>query len=136
MHSPLLTVAGAGLGVILLATSPANAITLTAPSGVRLAAAPLALIEAVHCRRYLHWHSREQRRSRGCGDDTQSDSGRGSGVARAGVGISTLPRVGAPASSVRSPGNYRNPSNPQDRSGSSNRQDMMQPRAFNPQDMR
>src|SRR4030095_5082535 len=59
MHSPLLTVAGAGLGVILLATSPANAITLTAPSGVRLAAAPLALIEAVHCRRYLHWHSRE-----------------------------------------------------------------------------
>jgi hypothetical protein len=28
------------------------------------------------------------------------------------------------------------PGNPQDRSGSSNRQDMTQPRSFNPQDMR
>ena len=36
----------------------------------------------------------------------------------------------------RSPGNFFNPSNPQDRSGSSNRQDMTQPRAINPQDMR
>ena len=35
-----------------------------------------------------------------------------------------------------SPGNFFNPSNPQDRSGSSNPQDMTQPRAINPQDMR
>jgi hypothetical protein len=33
-------------------------------------------------------------------------------------------------------GNYFNPNNPQDRSGNLNPQDMTQPRAFNPQDMR
>jgi hypothetical protein len=49
----------------------------------------------------------------------------------------TTPRgVGAPSLVGRPPGNFINPSNPQDRSGSSNPQDMTQPRAINPQDMR
>jgi hypothetical protein len=45
--------------------------------------------------------------------------------------------VGNPGSSGigSSHGNFFNPSNPQDRSGNSNPQDMTQPRAINPQDV-
>ena len=46
-----------------------------------------------------------------------------------------LGEVGDLSSAERPPGNYFNPSNPQDRSGNSNPQDMTQPRAINPQDM-
>jgi hypothetical protein len=52
--------------------------------------------------------------------------------------MSTPPGLGGPsppngATTGRSPG--INPSNPQDRSGGSNPQDMTRPRASNPQDM-
>jgi hypothetical protein len=62
------------------------------------------------------------------------------GPRRSGVvvrdGFTTPRGVGAPSLVGRPPGNFINPSNPQDRSGSSNPQDMTQPRAINPQDMR
>jgi hypothetical protein len=138
MRSHLLAVAAcAGLGLISLATFPANSITNATPAGVRQAADALRLTEAVHCRRYLHRHRNEQGRSRGCGAaPVVTDSKPSSGVVRAGVGVrSSAPRLGAP-STVGRPANFFNPSNPQDRSGGSNRQDMTQPRAFNPQDMR
>jgi hypothetical protein len=136
MRSLLLTVAGAGL--IFLATSPANSITTTTSTGVRQAADALRPTEAVHCRRYLHRHSNEHGRSRGCGvEPVATDPQPFGGVVRAGAGVrSSAPRLSAPSTVGRSPANIFNPSNPQDRSGGSNRQDMTQPRAFNPQDMR
>jgi hypothetical protein len=97
----------------------------------------LDLIETVHCRKYVHRHRRGHARGRGC--DVGTDAAvrrpaakRGSGgvYAPAPLKLAPLPQVGRP------PGNYVNPSNPQDRSGGSNPQDMTQPRAFNPQDMR
>ncbi len=137
MRSLLLGVAAsAGLGLVCLAASPASSITIARPTDARQAVDSLNLTEAVHCRRYAHWHRQGHDWSRGCGVDTVvTDPQPSSGVARAGVG-SSAPRLGAPATAGRSPGNVFNPSNPQDRSGSSNRQDMTQPRAFNPQDMR
>ena len=126
MRVRLLTVIASGLGLIFVATFPANAITLSTPSGVGQAADVLDLTEAVHCRKYAHRHRRGHGWSRGC------RASRGSG----GVVRGVLPRV-MPLSPVgRPPGNYFNPNNPQDRSGNSNPQDMTQPRAFNPQDMR
>jgi hypothetical protein len=138
MRSHLLTVtAGAGLALIFLTASPANSITITTPAGVRQAADALHVTEAVHCRGYLHRHKPGHRRSRGCDIGAVTTGPRRSGVVvRDGGKSFTTP--GAPAQSLtgRSPGNAFNPSNPQDRSGSSNRQDMTQPRAINPQDMR
>lgn len=130
--------ASAGLGLISLATSPANSMIMARPADARQAVDALSLTEAVHCRRYLHRHKNERGRSRGCGvDPAVTDAKPSSGVVRAGVGVrSSAPRLGAPSTVGRSPGNLVNPSNPQDRSGSSNRQDMTQPRSFNPQDMR
>jgi hypothetical protein len=135
MRSYLLTMtAGAGLALILLGTSPASSITLTAPSGARQATDPLDVIEAVHCRRYSHRHRKGHRWGRGC-----AVKGTATGPARAGAiaprrSITTPLRPLSPAG--RAPGNFYNPSNPQDRSGSSNPQGMTQPRAINPQDMR
>jgi hypothetical protein len=135
MRSFLLTVA-ASAGLILLATSPANSINIATPTGVRQASDALALTEAVHCRRYLHSHRSGHGRSRGCSvAPAITDAPPSSGVVRAGV-RSSAPRLGAPSTVGRPPANFINPSNPQDRSGSSNRQDMTQPRSFNPQDMR
>jgi hypothetical protein len=138
MRSHLLTMtAGAGLALLVLTTSPANSITITTPAGVRQAADALDLTEAVHCRRYSHRHRNGHRWSRGCNGKAEVSGPRRSGVlAPAGRNI-TAPLGVRPSSPVgRSPGNFRNPSNPQDRSGNSNPQDMTQPRAFNPQDMR
>jgi hypothetical protein len=122
MRALLLTVA-AGLGLILLAASPADAITSAAPAGVRQAADGLRAAEPVHCRRYRHRHRHGHGWGRGC-------VGSGSIVVpQPGVGLRdpallTVPRpLGA------------NPSNPQDRSGISNPQDRTVPRAINPQDM-
>jgi hypothetical protein len=131
MRLPLLTVtASAGLALIFLTTRPANAITTVAPAGLGRAAAALDLTEAVHCRRYAHRHRRGHGWSRGCRAAIIVPRGSG-GVVRG-----TLPRV-MPLAPVGSPSrNFFNPSNPQDRSGNSNPQDMTQPRAFNPQDMR
>lgn len=138
MRSHLLTVtAGAGLALIFLTASPANAITITTSAGLRQAADALQLSEDVHCRGYLHRHKQGHGRSHGCGVAAVSTAPRRSGVVvrDGGRNITT---TAAPARSPtgRSPGNFISPSNPQDRSGSSNRQDMTQPRAFNPQDMR
>ena len=119
MRSHLLTVtAGAGLALIFLTASPANSITITTLASVRQAADAQRLIDAVHCRRYPHRHKNGHRWSRGCAVGAVS--------------------TGVPAQSLigPSPGNFINPSNPQDRSGSSNPQDMTRPRAINPQDMR
>jgi hypothetical protein len=132
MRSLLLSVAGAAIGLILLATPPAGSITLTTPAGVRPAADALDLTEAVHCRKYAHRHKRGHGWSRGC--RVRAVAPRRSGVVVR--GRSTVPRSGLSAPIGRSPGNFINPSNPQDRSGSSNRQDMTAPRAINPQDMR
>jgi hypothetical protein len=139
MHPLLLTVAaGAGLGLIVLTTSPADSITITTPTAVRQTADALALTEAVHCRRYLHWHRNGHGWSRGCSvEPVVVDPPAADGVVRAGPrSFGAAPRIGAPSAVGRPPGSSINPSNPQDRSGSSNRQDMMQPRAINPQDMR
>jgi hypothetical protein len=135
MRSFLLTLA-ASTGLILLATSPANSVTFATPTGLRQASDALDLTEAVHCRRYLHSHRRGHGRGRGCDvEPAVTDARPSSGVVRAGV-RSSAPRLGAPSTVGRPPANLINPSNPQDRSGSSNRQDMTQPRSFNPQDMR
>jgi hypothetical protein len=139
MRSLLLTLtAGAGLGLIVFTTSPANSITITTPAGIRQVADTLDLAEAVHCRKYSHRHKHGHGWSRGCrGKAVSTGARRRSGVVvRGGGRSSTSPGV-RPLSPVgRSPGNVVNPSNPQDRSGSSNRQDLTQPRAINPQDMR
>ncbi len=67
MRSLLLTgTASAGLALIFFTNSPADAITIITPAGVRQAADPLNLSEAVHCRRYAHRHSRGHGLSCGC----------------------------------------------------------------------
>jgi len=134
----LMAVASAGLGLSCLGTSPANAIITAAPTGFRQAAVASSLTEAVHCRRYRHWHRNAQEWSYGCDiGPVVTDPQSGSGVARAAVGVrGSTPRLSSPSAAGRSPGNFVNPGNLQDRSGGSNRQDMTQPRAFNPQDMR
>jgi hypothetical protein len=120
MRSLLLTLAS---GVCLTLTiSPASSMATAAPAGLLPATQALALTEAIHCRRYPHWHANERRWSRGCGVGAVGGGTKRSGVARAGL--------------ARSPSNFLSPSNPQDRLGSSNRQDMTQPRSMNPQDMR
>jgi hypothetical protein len=130
------TTGSAGLALILLTMSPANAITITAPAELRRASDALDLTQAVDCRKHPHRHKHGHAWSRGCDVETEiippRPVTRGSGGAYA-----PAPLVVAPLSPVgRPPGNYFNPSNPQDRSGNSNRQDLTQPRAFNPQDMR
>jgi hypothetical protein len=135
MRPFLLTMtASAGL-VIFLTTSPANSITITAPAGIRQAADALDLTEAVHCRKNPHRHRHGHGWSRGCRVGTVSI-----GRPRSGVVVRdsspTSSGVRAPSLVGRSPGNLINPSNPQDRSGSSNPRDTTQPRAINPQDMR
>jgi hypothetical protein len=129
MRSRLLTATtGTVLGVLMLTVSPANSMTLASPTAVRDAADALDNSEAVHCRKYAHQHKHGHRWGRGCRVTTRGSSG---SVAPAPLPRPTLPPV------VRGPsGNYFNPSNPQDRSGNLNPQDMTQPRAFNPQDMR
>jgi hypothetical protein len=123
----------AGLGLILLAMSPAGAITLATPAAVRAAADTLVLTEAVHCRSYPHLHTGGHGWGFGCGDKRAFITRRGSsGV----YSPSVLPQVRPLPSAARPPGNYYSPTNPQDRSGNSNRQDMLQPRKVNPQDMR
>ena len=134
MQSNLLTMtASACLALIFLASSPANSITITMPASVRQATDALELTEAVHCRSYPHRHRHGQRWSRGCRVGAESVAPR---RFQRGRSVSTVPGVRPPSPVGRSPGNFINPSNPQDRSGSSNRQDMSQPRAINPQDMR
>ena len=134
MRPPLLTMtASVGL-VIFLTTSPANSITISAPAGIRQAADALDLTEAVHCRKYSHRHRHGW--SRGCRVGAVSIGPRRSGVVVRDRSATTTPGVRAPSLVGRPPGNFINPSNPQDRSGSSNPQDMTQPRAINPQDMR
>jgi hypothetical protein len=138
MRSLLVTMtAGAGLGLILLAASPASSITLGTPAAVRQAADALDLTEAVHCRKYRHRHRRGHGWSRGCRVGATIVAPRRSGVVIR-ERRSATPRSGvsAPSPIRGSRGNVLNPSNPQDRSGGSNRQDMTQPRAINPQDMR
>ena len=134
MRLHLLTViAGASLALISHATSPAHSITLTTQMGFRQAADALHLTEDVHCRKYRHRHKRGHGWSRGCGVEAKTSSPQRSGIVRDG-GIT--PQRTAPASLQNPRRNYINPSNPQDRSGNSNPQDMTQPRSFNPQDMR
>src|SRR5262245_45970374 len=77
---PLTIAAGAGLAVTILATSLGNAFTISAPAGMRQAAAPLDLSQAVHCRRYAHRHGNRRGLSRGC-----SIEARGARPARAGI---------------------------------------------------
>jgi hypothetical protein len=122
--------ASAGLALIFVTTSPANSITITTPAGAQQAADALDLTEAVHCRRYAHRHRRGHGWSRGCRAAIVIPRGSG-GVVRG-----ALPRVRPLLPVGRPSGNFFNPNNPQDRSGNSNPQDMTQPRAFNPQDMR
>jgi hypothetical protein len=139
MRSLLLTAAGAALALPLLMSAPADAIIMPAPAGVLRSAEFPSAAQPVHCLKYVHRHSRGHDLGLGCGEETETEtvaprpSGRGSGGA---ASPSTLPRVSAPAPVGRPPGNYVNPNNPQDRSGNSNPQDMRQPRAINPQDMR
>lgn len=123
MRALLLTVAaGAGLGLTVLATAPAGAITTTALAGVRHAADGLRQAEPVHCRKYRHRHGRYW--GFGCTSGSGSTVAPQSGVGLQAPALLTVPRpLGA------------NPSNPQDRSGISNPQDRTVPRAINPQDM-
>jgi hypothetical protein len=138
MRSLLLTMtASAGLGLIFFATSPANSITITTPAGVRQVADGLDLTEAVHCRRYPHRHRHGHRWSRGCRVGAVAIGPRRSGVVvrdRARTPGVRAPLLYNGTTAGRPPRN--NPSNPQDRSGSSNPQDLTQPRAINPQDLR
>jgi hypothetical protein len=138
MRSHFLTVtASAALALISLTASPANSITITTPAGVRQATDALQLSEAVHCRGYSHRHKHGHRWSRGCDVGAVTTGPRRSRVVvRDGGRNLTTPGIRVQSPTGRSPGNFSNPSNPQDRSGSTNRQDMTQPRAFNPQDMR
>jgi hypothetical protein len=132
MRSLLLKVAAsAGLGLILLTTTPANSITITTPAGVRQAADGLDLAEAVHCRKYSHRHKRGHGWGRGC-------------RAKAAKAVSTGPQrsgvVGSGGSIIAPAGGGTtvrpNWSNPQDRIGKGNPQDLTQPRSINPQDRR
>jgi hypothetical protein len=125
MRALLLTMAaGAGLGLTVLATAPAGAITIAAPAGVRQAADGLKSAEPVHCRRYRHRHREGHGWGRGCRVGSGSIVAPEPGVRLRDPALLTVPRpLGA------------NPSNPQDRSGISNPQDRTVPRAMNPQDM-
>jgi hypothetical protein len=81
MRSLLLTVtASAGLGLIFLATPPANSMTISTPTGVRQAADELGLTEAVHCRSFRHRHRFGHGWSRGCGGAAVIVGPRRSGV--------------------------------------------------------
>jgi hypothetical protein len=128
----------ASLAMIVLTISPAHSITISTPTGVRQATGVLHLTEAAHCRRYAHRHRHGHAWSRGCRDEAVTHAPRRAGlVGRPGGRIpNAAPGGVVTAPTGRSPGNYFNPNNPQDRSGNFNRQDMTQPRAFNPQDMR
>jgi hypothetical protein len=120
----LIVAAGAGLGLTVLATTPAGAITTTAPAGVRQAADGLRQAESVHCRKYRHRHRHGHGWGLGCRIGSGSTVAPQSGVGQRDPALLTVPRpLGA------------NPSNPQDRSGISNPQDRTVPRAINPQDM-
>jgi hypothetical protein len=133
MRSHLLTVAaGAGLALSVLAATPAVAITSTTPAGIRQAADALDPTQAVHCRDYLHRHKNERKRSYGCAEGETPPVRRGSSSTPPSLDPGLLPL--APAS--RPAGNFVNPMNPQDRSGTSNPQNLTTPRSFNPQDMR
>jgi hypothetical protein len=140
MRPLLLTVtASASLGLVFLTTFPANSFPITTPTGVRQATDSLDLTEAVHCRRYPHRHRHGHRWSRGCRvGEVIVEPRRSGGVVRAhrSRNITMQPGVRALSPVGRSPSNFLNPSNPQDRSGGSNRLDMTQPRAINPQNMR
>ena len=125
----------AGPALVFLAISPANSITITAPAEARRASDALDLTEAVDCRDHAHRHKRGHARGLGCDVETDVIGPPGSGVVPRGSGgaYNPAPLVVEPLRPVgRPPGNYVNPSNPQDRSGNSNPQDMTQPRAFNP----
>ena len=138
MRSHLLIVtASAGLALISLTASPANSITITTPAGVRQATDAMHLSEAVHCRGYPHRHKHGHHWSRGCGVGAVTTGPRRSRVVVRDGGRNLI-TPGVPAQSLtgRSSGNFSSPSNPQERSGNTNRQDMTQPRAINPQDMR
>jgi hypothetical protein len=143
MQSNLLTMtASAGLALIFLTTLPANSITIaTSLVGVQQASDALELTEAVHCRTYPHRHRRGHGWSHGCRVEAEivrpRRSHRGRSVTTVpGIRAPSAAGIRAPSAAGRSPSNFINPSNPQDRSGSSNRQDLTQPRAINPQDMR
>jgi hypothetical protein len=138
MRSHLFSLSGsAALALILLAISPADAITITAPAEVRRASAALDMTEAVHCRDYVHRHKHGHARGLGCDVETDVIAPRSPVTRGSGGAYNPAPLVVEPLRPVgRPPGNYVNPSNPQDRSGNLNPQDMTQPRAFNPQDMR
>jgi hypothetical protein len=135
MQSNLLAMtASASLALMFLTTLPVNSINIaTSLVGVQQASDALELTEAVHCRTYPHRHRREHGRSHGCRVEAEIVRPRRSHRGRS---VTTVPGIRAPSAAGRSPGNFINPSNPQDRSGSSNRQDLTQPRAINPQDMR
>jgi hypothetical protein len=124
MRAFLLTAAavGASLGLTVLTTSPAGAITVAAPAGVRQAADGMSPAEPVHCRKYRHRHRHGHSWGRGCG---------------AGPRMHRAPQTGAgaPARLTVPRPLGANPSNPQDRSGVSNPQSRTAPRAINPQDM-
>ena len=121
MRVLLLTVAAvAGFGLAVLATSPAGAITIAAPAGVRQAADGLRPAEPVHCRKYRHRHGHGW--GRGC-------------AARPKMHRAPQPGVVAPARLTAPRPLGANPSNPQDRSGISNPQSRTTPRSINPQDM-
>jgi hypothetical protein len=135
MRSLLLTATtSASLAIIVLTISPASSITIGTPTGVRQAIDALHMTESVHCRKYRHRHRHGHAWSRGC-DEAVTRAPRRSGlVGRPGGGTpSAVPGGVVTGPTGRSPGNYFNPRNPQDRSGNLNPQDMTQPRAFNPQ---
>ena len=130
MRSLLLTMTvGAGLGLIFL-TFPVNAITITTPAGVRSAADALDLSEAVHCRKYSHRHKRGHGWSRGCRAKAKA------AIVTPRSGMGTGSTITRPGTIAPSPPPGVNPSNRQDLPGRSNPQDMTQPRAINPQDLR
>jgi hypothetical protein len=56
--SPYILAAVAGLGMIVFSMQRSDAMTITAPAGLRTGAEVLNPVEAVHCRRYKHrhWH--------------------------------------------------------------------------------
>src|SRR5262245_41905732 len=113
--------AGAGLGALVFTTTPASAITMAAPAGVRQRAAAPNLAEDVHCRKSRHRHKNGHRWGRGCSVDDAVinpaviDPGYSSGAGAAGTRGVVPSRIISPT--ARSPGNYFNPMNPQDRSG-------------------
>ena len=125
MRSLLLTAAGAVLAVTLLMTAPADAIAMLALAGALRSAESPNIAQGVHCLNYAHRHSRGHDMGLGCGDEgeTVAPEPRRRGSSGS-VSPITLPRVTAPAPVGRAPGNYVSPTNPQDRSGNLNPQDM------------